>query len=310
MWRLRRVIVGLSGLVLALAILSAQPALADWRKDIGVFRIGLIAEPGTPETVSGLPELTRAFTMALGVKVEFMVAASYAALIAAQTSSQLHYAIYSATSFAAASERCKCVEPLVAPVGEDRSIGIRSVLVTRDNRLPSLKDMAQRKVAVLPDDNIAGFQLPVATLAENGLTLTGQEPFLVRATTAGEAETMLVDGSVDAIFGWTPSPGASLPDGEGGTLARLEAAGLDRAALTTVWKSEVLRYGPHAVLKSLDPEAKRILAAFLTGLNLSAPDLYDLLERYHQGGFVTVGESDYAPALAVVKRFGAQAAQE
>ena len=310
MWRLRRVIVGLSGLVLALAILSAQPALADWRKDIGVFRIGLVAEPGTPEAVSGLPELTRAFTMALGVKVEFMVAGSYAALIAAQTSSQLHYAIYSATSFAAASERCKCVEPLVAPVGEDRSIGIRSVLITRDNRLPSLKDMAQRKVAVLADDNVAGFQLPVATLAEDGLNLTGQEPFLVRANTASEAETMLVDGSVDAIFGWTPSPGSSLPDGEGGTLARLEAAGLDLSALTTMWKSEVLRYGPHAVLKSLDPEAKRILATFLTGLNLSAPDLYDLLERHHRGGFVTVRESDYAPAFAVVRRFGAQAAEE
>ena len=40
------------------------------------------------------------------------------------------------------------------------------------------------------------------------------------------------------------------------------------------------------------------------------PDLYDLLERHHRGGFVTVRESDYAPAFAVVRRFGAQAAEE
>lgn len=56
-----------------------SPAHADWRDDIGTFRIGIVAEPGAGNTVPGLSALTRAYSMALGMKVEFLVApvASY-----------------------------------------------------------------------------------------------------------------------------------------------------------------------------------------------------------------------------------------
>src|SRR3569623_33116 len=57
------------------------PAWADWRDDIGTFRIGIVAEPGAGNTVPGLARLTEAFTNALGLKVKFVVARDYAALI-------------------------------------------------------------------------------------------------------------------------------------------------------------------------------------------------------------------------------------
>ncbi|RWH33338.1 MAG: hypothetical protein EOQ78_30275, partial [Mesorhizobium sp.] len=64
----------------ALAVLSAAPpAHADWRDDIGTFRIGIVAEPGGGNTVPGLARLTDAYTNALGMKVEFVVARDYAA---------------------------------------------------------------------------------------------------------------------------------------------------------------------------------------------------------------------------------------
>ena len=62
---------------------------------------------------------------------------------------------------------------------------------------------------------------------------------------ASAAETMLVDGSVDAIFGWLPANADT--EFPGGTLARLEDAGMDEASLSVVWKSPLLRYGPHAL---------------------------------------------------------------
>ena len=112
---------------------------------------------------------------------------------------------------------------------------------------------------------------------------------------------MLAEGSVDAIFGWTPAARPGAPEIEGGTMARLEAAGVDRAALSIVWRSDILRYGPHAVSSGLDPEPKRRLTAFLTGLREADPDMYERLETHHLGGFAAASQADYAVALDMVR---------
>ena len=74
--------------------------------------------------------------------------------------------------------------------------------------------------------------LPRFELAAEKIALTGTEPYLVRAESASAAEAMLVDGSVDAIFGWAPALAEASADISGGTIDRLVAAGIDRASLT------------------------------------------------------------------------------
>jgi phosphonate transport system substrate-binding protein len=288
------------GLSIAVACLTAS-ASAGWQEDIGTFRVGVVAEPGAGNTIAGLAELNDAFTKALGLKVEFFVARSYAALIDAQASSRIEYAVYSASAYASAYQRCECVEPLVAPVGEDGSIGIRSVLITKDGRLRSAEDLAGRRIALPPADSIAGHQLPLAAFQPGGKPLSGAETFFVKAESAEAAEAMLVEGSVDAIFGWTPAVGPDAPEIEGGTMARLVAAGVDRQALSVLWRSDVLRYGPHAVSTGLDAEPKRRLTAFLTGLKAADPDMYERLETHHLGGFTAAFQADYATALDMVR---------
>jgi phosphonate transport system substrate-binding protein len=289
------------GALCVAAACLATPVLADWREDIGTFRVGMVAEPGAGNTIAGLAELNDAFTKALGLKVEFFVAQSYAALIDAQASSRIEYAIYSASAYASAYRRCECVEPLVAPTGEDGSIGIRSVMITKDGRLPSVTDLTRRRIALLPPDSIAGHQLPLAALRPGERPLSGAEAFFVKAESAEAAEVMLADGSVDAIFGWMPAVRPGAPEIEGGTLARLVAAGVERAALAIVWRSDVLRYGPHAVSSGLDPEPKRRLMAFLTGLREADPDMYERLETHRMGGFTAASQRDYAAALDIMR---------
>jgi phosphonate transport system substrate-binding protein len=292
----------LAGQVLCVAaVCLATPVSADWREDIGTFRVGVVAEPGAGNTIAGLAELNDAFTKALGLKVEFFIASSYAALVDAQASSRIEYAIYSASAYASAYRRCECVEPLVAPIGEDGSIGIRSVLIARDGRLPSATDLVGRRIALLPPDSIAGHRLPLAEFQPGGKPLSGAETFFVKAGSAEAAETMFAEGSVDAIFGWMPVVRPGAPEIEGGTVARLVAAGIDRAALAIVWRSDVLRYGPHAVSSGLDPEPKRRLIAFLTGLRDTDPDMYERLETHHLGGFTAASQADYAVALDMVR---------
>ncbi|MEI9420451.1 phosphate/phosphite/phosphonate ABC transporter substrate-binding protein [Mesorhizobium sp. Cs1299R1N1] len=278
-----------------------EPAWADWRDDIGTFRIGIVAEPGAGNTVPGLTVLTQAFTNALGMKVEFVVARDYAALIEGQANARIEYAIYSATAYATARQRCGCIEPLVAPVDSDGVAGIRSVLLTRDGKLRGLADMETHRVAMPPPDSVGGSLLPLAGLAAEQVEIAEDARFLVHAPSASAAETMLVDGEADAMFGWVKAAADGQPRLSGGTQARLEASGLSASALRVVWTSGLLRYGPHAVRSDLDPEAKRRLTVFLTNLKSTTPDVYDLLESKHAGGFMPVVSKDYATAEAFVR---------
>ncbi len=285
-------------LVLQALIPWASSALAQTAEDVAPFRIGVVAEPGSGNTIAGLNLLKEAFAEALGREVEFLVAQSYPALIDAQVSSRIDYAIYSASAYAIAYERCECVEAIVAPVDEDGTTGIRSVLLTRSGRVASPSDLDGKRVALLPPDNLAGHQLPLAAFQRDGRKLTGEESFFVMADSAEAGEAMLADGSVDAVFGWEPAGGI---EQERGTLARLVAAGIERSELSIVWRSEILRYGPHAVSTGLDSGSKRKLVALLTGLKEARPELYERLETHHLGGFIAVSQPDYALALAVIR---------
>ncbi len=294
-------LIGASLMALALSTIALAPARAETTGKSGAFRIGILAEPGAGNTVPGLSQLTRAFSMALGQKVEFLVAPDYTALIEAQTVGRVDYAAYSAMAYAVVDEKCGCVEPLVAPTDADGAVGVRSVLVTRDDKLPSLAAMPSHRIAVAPRQNLAGWQLPRAELAGTPSAFAEGATFLERAETATEAEAMLADGRADAVFGWAPAGAASAETVSGGTVARLIEAGVPEAAIRVIWKSGLLRYGPHAVLKSIDPEAKRRLGVFLTNLKGQSPQIYDLLEPKHSGGFVAVGREDYAVARTILK---------
>ena len=289
------------GCAAALVLLATCfPARADWRD--GTFRIGIVAEPGGGNAVPGLARLTEAYTNALGMKVEFVVARNYAALIEAQASGRVQYAIYSALAYATASERCGCVEPLVAPVDADGAAGIRSVLVTRDGKVPDIAAMASHRIAIAPADNVGGSLMPLAGLSAEGVGIAEDSPFLMRAASATAAETMLSDGEADGLFGWEPAGADGQPGNSDGTLVRLEAAGIPKTSLRVLWTSGLLRYGPHAVRSDLDPEAKRRLMVFLTNLKSLTPDVYDLLESTHSGGFAPAVPQDYAMALSIVRR--------
>ena len=131
---------GSSRQLFALALLAGLLAAtcdsrAGWRDDMKTFRIGMVAEPGADQTVNGLASLKQAYAQALGIPVEIFVARDYAALIDAQATQRIDYALYSTTAYATAALLCGCVEPVAAPVSDDGATGIKAILVTRDGRL-------------------------------------------------------------------------------------------------------------------------------------------------------------------------------
>lgn len=281
--------------------IGATYAQENAQRGSGTFRIGMLADPGTGSSLPRLPSLKRAYALALGVPVEFFVAADYRTLIEAQADKRIDYAIYSASAYAAAALACDCVEPLVAPTSGSGALGIRSILIARQGGPTGIADMAKYRVAIGAPEDIAAFQLPLSSLRNQGVSLTGREPFLVSVPVARDAEDMLRRGEVDAIFGWIETGIDKAPIGGAGTLQRLKSGDEPADSASIVWTSELLRFGPHAIRKDLAPEIRRRLVPFLTALRESDPDLFDVLARYHTGGFVSVTEADYSSALDMVR---------
>lgn len=296
-WRRRALVAGLlSGLAVAPGV-----AQETWQQRVGTFRVGVLAEPGDDGTIRGLTALRKAYTLALGVPVEFFVAKDYRTLIEAQSGKRIDYAVYSASAYASAALACGCVVPLVAPTSSNGAVGIRSALIARSGRLASLAEISTRRIAVTPPDDVAGNRLPLFSLRKEGVALTGEEPFLVHVASAEEARSKLLAGEVDAMFGWIETGVGKAPMPGVGTLAGLAAAGATADEFGIVWTSELLRYGPHAIGKDLDPEIRRRLLPFLTGLKDSDPDLFEVLAKFQLGGFVSVNEADYAAAVDMVR---------
>lgn len=276
---------------------AAGPSQAGWREDMGTFRIGMVAEPGAGQSVQGLARIKEAYSAVLSVPVEVFVARDLPALIDAQAGGRVDYAIYSSTAYAVAWRLCECVEPLAAPVGEDGSTGIAAVLLARRGAAGSIDTMTGVKIALPTAAQPGGPMLARSSLAEAGLDLVRSGATLVETASAGDAERRLEEGEVDAMVGWQSMPVAAT-----GTLANIALAGADAAANVVLWTSEPLRFGPHAVRKDLDPEAKQLLVSFLGGLRSVAPDVYELVETSRGGGFAAVSHADYGTALAMVDR--------
>ncbi|MCB1418122.1 MAG: PhnD/SsuA/transferrin family substrate-binding protein [Notoacmeibacter sp.] len=273
---------------LAGAALSLQlpgPALADWRADIGTFRIGVVSPDGQ-RAVPGMELVRDAFSKALGMPVEVFVARDFPALVDAQASGRIEYAVYSALAYAAAARLCDCVEPIAAPVGQDGATGTRSILVLRQG-LPA---------GVVPQVAIAAAQTDLAGPAAFLATGPGVPEIRRRIVENMEAaEALFVSGEVDGIIGWL----ATGPDGDqerSGTAARLESLGRQPSAHTIAWRGPVLAYGPHTVRRSLDPQARKALAGLLAGMAATKPDVLEALSPLHPGGFRAVGPIDYATA--------------
>lgn len=255
-----------------------------------MFRIGMVATEGEP-SIAGLPAIRNGFSRALGMAVEVFVARDYAALIEAQASGRLDYAVYSTAAYAAASLRCNCIRPVAAPVAANGSIGFRSVLIMR-------KGIEAGAIAIGPADSLATRLAPLALWP--AAAAAAAEGRLISAGSAGAALALFVDGAVDGFFGWVPAwpdETTTIGDQLAGSPARLRLAGLETDAYEITWRSPPLPYGPHAVRAGLSQERLAKLVQLLTRAAHDDPEFAFYLGRFHGGGFVQAGADYYAAAV-------------
>lgn len=273
---------------------SAGAAQAGWQDEVGRFRIGLVARPGAGRGVEGLGRIEAAYARALGIEVEIFVARDYAALVKAHVAGRIHYAVYSAAAYAAASRLCACVEPLAAPTDPDGTEGIRAAVLARAGQEATLGRLRAGTVAAGP-----GGRLGAETLA---LTALEEGTRVRHAESAATAERLFAAGEADGLAGWMPwATGLRAP---GGTRTRLAALGMADDEIAVVWRSQPIRHGPHAVRADLPEELKRRLRSWLLALKDAQPAIYRLIEKEHGGGFVPASASDYEAAGVLLDAAG------
>lgn len=288
----------------AALMLFASPALGDWRKDLGTFRIGLAASDASQLSPSDIEKIQAGFASALGMPAEISVLRDYPALIDAHASSRIEYAVYSSLSYASAWLLCECVEPLVAPVMTNGATGVRSALIINAGAAFTRVDLNGIRIGMPAPDSATGYALPMAQYTLGTRNLSASEAFFKNLPDMSVVAKAFADGQVDGFFGWVFADAQGPVAASGlmgtGSSAALELGGKN-IEVKTPWTSELLRFGPHAIRRSVPAEAKAALKVYFANLGEAEIDLLSLLPPADAAKFVPASQSEYVTAIAAAK---------
>lgn len=289
--------------LLASAILTA-PALADWRSDMGVFRVGISALHGEPPRKGSFDLFRKHLSETLNMPVEIFQANDASALIDAVAASRIEYAILPTAGYATLDSFCSCVVPIAAPVSENGADSVRSVFIANQKIIASLNDIEGRKIAVGPASSLTGFMLPHAFFRPQEKRLAESGAQIVQTESQFEAVRLFQAGKVDGFFAWEhATQGAEkLYENE-----FLDIAGKDSDLEPSVlWRSKPVLYGPHTVRKNLPKEAVDAIREALLSMNEKEPLAYDSVSPELGGGMQAVSRENYSVASQMVQTLAEQ----
>jgi phosphonate transport system substrate-binding protein len=290
----------IAGLCLALA----GPANADWREEMGSFRVAVAAAQDAQATAARIEPFRLALEQALGLPVEIVTMRDYPAIIDAAARSRIEYAILSASAHAAAYASCECVEPLVTATLANGGSAFTQQLIGRSDGPADLAALGGRKIAVVETGSVGGVMLAGHALRKAGLDLEGGAATLLPFPDTGAAIRALADGSADALLGWSSAATDPRTGASPGTLRQISELGGATFKTRVLWESSPIPHRVHAVRKSLAGEAKTILRSLLGSLFDTDPVAYDAVEPDFGGGFLAARQSQFQQLVDMFRQAG------
>lgn len=292
-----------AAMVVALAAPS-PPAMADWRDELASLKIGVVADAGAAYTRVRLERFRTFIEARIELPVEIVPFPGYAALVDAHAAGRTDYAIHTALSYVATALRCRCVEPVAAPLAADGARGFHALLIARSGSgIESLRDVAGARLALTAEDSVAGHLAPLHALEGEGLDPESDLAAIIAAEDPEDALTMLFTDEADVAAAWSSLEGERATGYSFGALATMVAsASLVMDEIGIVWQSPLIPFGPHAVRSDLPPELKILLLDALSSVGLEAPEILDDVDRstHGGGGFARIEPDDYAFVEEVV----------
>lgn len=289
-------------IALLAVLLSASAAYADWRSEIGIFRVGIVTGNQTIDFLARAEPFRLALSEALDMEVEFFTARNTEAAIDAIRSDRIEYAVLSASAYGIAWRLCECVEPIAMPRSADSTDGYHAIMITREGGPETIEALAGKQIAQLSASGLSQSLLWKAHLLEQNLAI---ENFpLISEASGEETLTQFVNGKFDALLGWSSMSGNPSDGYSRGTLRHISSLiGGQPTGFRVLWKSEQMPHRTHAVRRKLPGETKNILRNFLLGLFDRNPVAYDSIEPIYGGGFVTARHGRYQPLIKGLERY-------
>ena len=231
---------------------------AEWRSDIGVFRIGVVTDAQPPAFRQRAEPFRRALQDTLNMDVEFFISKRPESIIDALSSDRIEYAILSATGYALAWSVCECIEPVSSPRSADGTDGYNLVLLSQPNGPKDLSDLNGKNIALLSSEESLETIIFKTALKDAGVKY--DEVSFSSAASGESALTAFIDGQHDALLGWSSFTGNPSTGYTRGILQMI-ARRTDELATRypVVWKSDQLPHRVHLVRKKLQGEPKNLL---------------------------------------------------
>lgn len=280
------------------------PALADWREEVGTFRVSIAAGSDAALVARRAEPFRLALEQALGMPVEIVPARDYPALIDAASHSRIEYAILSASAYAAAWTICECVEPLVVASTSSGETDFRQIIIARQGGPAAALDLNGRKLALVDSEAAGGAMLARYELQSLGVDLDSQTIILQKFDRSDEAIDALTSGNADAMLGWSSMTGDPASGYSRGTLRRIAELGGQAGDYRVIWQSSPIPHRVHAIRKNIDGEAKTILRSLLTNMFGADPVAYDSVEPAFGGGFTAARQGQFEPIAAIFRQKG------
>ena len=298
----------LIGMFSALSVLTSpiSEAHSGWREDVGVFKIGIVSGKNKSDAAKFVEPFRAALQEEISMPVKVFVAKNYRTLINAQTSEKVHYAVHSASSFAATWSKCGCIEPLAAAKLSGGSIEYYSILIVKKDRISSIAELKGKRIAVSGKNSLSGYIIPKHELHDKELRFVDSpnevdDTVIVNAGSAAKSRKLFQADLVDGLFGWSTMNGLVNSGYSAGSLVDLISRdGVSMNDLRVIWKSKPIYAGPHTVTNKVPDDIKNIISKFLLQLYEKEPQAYDSIENYEGGGFAKVELANYQPLIDFV----------
>jgi phosphonate transport system substrate-binding protein len=290
----------LKSIAVAAGLLAATAggALADWRKQFPVLKIGGVTTENQGAMITRFKPVADYLGTKLGVKVEVFTASDYAGIVQALSAGQIQIARLGGASYASGwLDSNGGIEPLVLNLEPDGGDGYYSVLIVRkDNPAAKLEDLKGKSLAFPDPNSTSGFLVPQASLKAVNIDPSS---FFGRTVFSGSHEASVVGvlkGNFDSAFTWT-SPGHAA----GQLRIMIDRNMLKLDDIKIVWQSPIIPNPLYAVRKGIPADMRAdVLKVFLD----MAKDNMAVAEMAAQGktsGFRETNHDMYKTIVSVAE---------
>jgi phosphonate transport system substrate-binding protein len=281
----------------------ASPQSADWRNEIGTFKVGLVRGWSSDMSRLALSRVENVFAKALGIPVKVVVFERFTSLMDAQADGRIDLAAYSARAFATMRLMCECVDALATPTISTGQTGQVAILVGDKLRKLSLTDIGTSKIGRIATTRISNDDMLRGTLMINGKPVTGKEEFWLDfpdyAAAMQAYQTKMIDGFViPAAASFDAISEAGIAE-----LNLMQMSKTNDAArpVSALWRSSFWPYGPIAVRSNLAADAKALVLRTLEQLDVTEPLAHATLSEGLAGAFRKSDLAGYANVSASIR---------